>query len=192
MFCITCDERGNPMHELHKAIGVAIAEDRLEGCTVIKDQACGGKQSIPLFCCDEKSRKTEYCDVDLLIVKDNKVRVIVEIEESNVTPIQICGKLLASALSSHFIHEKWSTPVEMGDSVLFIQVLGTSRLKLDKTSKMGQWTRIEKSIRSVLPIMGSRICCYRMFQGDTKEFAPGSEKIKALGACIQSFLAYQP
>jgi len=180
------------MHELHKAVGIGIAEADLLGCTVVRDRACGGNQNIPLFSCDEKSRKTEYCDVDLLIVKGNKVRVIVEIEEANITPIQICGKLLASALSSYFIHEEWSTPVEMGDSVLFIQVLGTSRLKLDKTSKMEQCARIEKSIRGVLPIIRSKISCYRMFQGDTKEFAPGSERIKALVACIQSFLAYQP
>ena len=176
------------MHELHKAIGAAIADAKLPGCVVIKDPACGGDQSIPLFCCPEKSSKTEYCDVDLLIVKDNKVRVIVEIEEANITPIQICGKLLASALSSHFIHEKWGAPVEMGDSVLFIQVLDTSKLNLDKTSKTEQWSRVEKSIRGVLPIMGSSICCYRMFQGDTKDFALGSEKTEGLIACIRSFL----
>jgi len=180
------------MHELHKAVGIGIAEADLPGCTVIRDRACGGNQNIPLFCCHEKSRKTEYCDVDLLIVKNNKVRVIVEIEEANITPIQICGKLLASALSSHFVHEKWGSPVEMGDSVLFIQVLDTSKLKLDRTSKMEQWTRIEKSIWGFLPIMGSGICCYRMFQGDTKGFAPNGEKGKALLVCIQTFLAHEP
>jgi len=123
---------------LRKAVGVAIADAKLPSCVVIRDPACGGDQNIPLFCCREKSSKTEYCDVDLLIMKDNNVRVIVEIEEANVTPIYICGKLLASALSSHFIHEKWGAPVEMGDSVLFIQVLDTSKLRLDKSSKMKQ------------------------------------------------------
>ncbi len=175
------------MHELHKAVGVAIAKADLPGCTVVRDPACGGDQNIPLFCCREKSGKTQYCDVDLLILKDNKVRVIVEIEEANVTPIQICGKFLASALSSHFIHDRWDTPVEMADLVLFIQVLDTSKLKLDKTSKMMQWTRLEQSIRSILPVKDSRICCYRLFQGVAKEFAPGNEKTKALLTCIQRF-----
>lgn len=61
---------------------------------------------MPLFCYAEESSETEYCDIDLLVVKDDKIRVILEVEESNVTPIQICGKLFASALSSHFIHER--------------------------------------------------------------------------------------
>jgi len=189
MFSKSYEERDTPVHELHKAVGVAIAEAELPGCVVIRDPACGGDQSIPLFRCREKSSKTEYCDVDLLIMKDKKVRVIVEIEEANITPIQICGKLLASALSSHFIHEKWGAPVEMGDSVLFIQVLDTSKLRLDKSSKMEQWTRLEQSIRSVLPLRDSGICCYRMFQGDAKEFGPDNEKTRTLLTCIQSFLA---
>jgi len=189
MFCGAYEKGSRHTHELHEVIGVAIAETDLPRCTVVRDLACGGDQNIPLFCCREKSSKTEYCDVDLLILKDNKVRVIVEIEEANVTPIQICGKLLASALSSHFIHDKWGAPVEMGDSVLFIQILDTSKLKLSQTSKMEQWTRLEQSIRGVLPVEGSRICCYRMFQGDTKEFALNSEKRKALLTSIQTFLA---
>ena len=189
MFSRPYEERDRPMHELHKAVGGAIADAKLQGCVVIRDPACGGDQNIPLFCCREKSRWTEYCDVDLLIVKGNKVRVIVEIEEANITPIQICGKLLASALSSHFIHEKWGAPIEIGDSVLFIQVLDTSKLRLDKSSKMEQWNKLEQSIRRVLPLRDGRISCYRMFQGDAKEFGSSSEKTKALLTCIQSFLA---
>ena len=176
------------MHQLHEAIGVAIAGADLPECTVVRDPACGGDQRIPLFCCKDKSRKTEYCDVDLLVLKENKVRVIVEIEEANITPIQICGKFLASALATHFIHEKWGDPVEIGDPALFIQVLDTSRLKLDKTSKMEQWKRLERSIRVVLPIKEGGIRCYRMFQGGSKEFAPSSEKSKALLGSIQAFI----
>lgn len=176
------------MHELHSTIGKTIDEARVPECKVIRDRACGGDQNIPLFCCAEKSRETEYCDVDLLVVRDNKVRVIVEIEESDVTPIQICGKLFASALSSHFIHDKWGA-VEMSDSVFFIQVLDTSRLKLNETSKTEQWKRLEQSIRSVLPVKHSRICCYRMFQGNAKDFATNGEQGKALLSSIQAFLA---
>jgi len=96
------------------------------------------------------------------------------------------GIIFVSKVLKNGIRLKMCNPVHICD----VAPLGAKVTPRDKTSKMGQWTRIEKSIRSVLPIMGSRICCYRMFQGDTKEFAPGSETIKALVACIQSFLAY--
>jgi len=70
---------------------------------LLRDKACGGNQHIPLFCTSEKSRETEYCNVDMMILKNDKIKVIVEIEESNVKPTQICGKLLTSALSRFFI-----------------------------------------------------------------------------------------
>lgn len=85
-------------HPLHKAIGKIIDEKSLPGCKILKDPACGGKQKFPLFSSKRKSRETEYCDVDILILKSNKIRVIIEIEEANVKPTQICGKLLTSAL----------------------------------------------------------------------------------------------
>lgn len=80
------------VHPLHKAIA-----DRLKSVfplhNLVKDEACGGKQRIPLFYDRDKSRATEYCNVDMLVLKENRVRAITEIEESNVTPTQICGKL---------------------------------------------------------------------------------------------------
>lgn len=89
-------------HGLHAVVGELISKAGLSG-DVLADSACGGSHRIPLFCLSESSTKTELCNVDMLIARSGKVKVIVEIEESNVTPIQICGKLLASALCSHFI-----------------------------------------------------------------------------------------
>ncbi len=67
------------------------------------------------------SRATEYCNVDLLLFKDDKIKAIVEIEESNVKPTQISGKLLTSALSKFYIHESnGDKPVGMAENVLFI------------------------------------------------------------------------
>jgi hypothetical protein len=104
---------------------------------LIRDKACGGNQWIPLFLSDAKSRKTELCNVDLLVLKDNKIRLIVEIEESNVKPTQVCGKFLCSALSRYYIHEaEGNIPVEMGANVAFIQVVDTCDLKIDRTSKL--------------------------------------------------------
>jgi len=183
------------MHELHKAIGDIFesqcAKAALKTCKVVKDPACGGEQNIPLFCSPKKSADVEYCDVDLLVQKGNKVKVIIEIEESNVTPIQLFGKLLASALSRCYVHDG-AAPVMMDDSILFVQIVDTSKLKKERSSKVTQWINIERSIRRVLPIRSSGICCYRLLYGDAKEFTPDSEKGKTLLTCIQTFLHRDP
>lgn len=177
-------------HPLHVAVGTLVADADLSECAVVRDLACGGNQSIPLFCDRKKSNSTEYCDVDIIILKEKTARVIIEIEEANVTPVQVCGKFLASALSSYFIHQKWGS-LEMGDPVLFIQILDASKLKPDRTSKMVQWNRVEQSIRDIIPIKGSRIHDYRLFQGTIEDFTANSEKSKAVVGKIQSFLAGQ-
>jgi len=91
-------------HELHKAIGDIFTDDLLPGYEILKDPACGGEQNISLFCSEEKSNQTKYCDVDLLIVKSNKIKVIIELEQANIKPTQICGKFLTSVLSNYYIH----------------------------------------------------------------------------------------
>lgn len=158
-------------HPLHKVIGDMIQESDFPNCTVIKDPACGGNQNIPLFCSLVKSNQTEYCNVDLLILKDNEIRVIVEIEEANITPTKIFGKFLTSALSSYYIHRTQNdVPIEMGDSVSFIQILDTSELKEDKTAKLNQWEYIENSIRDIVPVKNSKINNYKIFFGKISGF----------------------
>ncbi|MDP2841810.1 MAG: hypothetical protein Q8O17_06030, partial [Candidatus Methanoperedens sp.] len=133
--------KNNP---LHKKIGNIIQVDKYPNCRVVKSSECGGTQYIPLFCSTLKGNDTEYCNVDLLILKNNKIKVIVEIEESNTTPTQICGKVLVSSLSSNHIH-KYVTDetISMDDSVLFIQILDTSKIKNRRaSSKFEQWKNL--------------------------------------------------
>ena len=78
------------VHPLHFAIAEQIERNLHSNCLLIKDTACGGFQHIPLFNSRRKSRKTQYGKVDLLILKDEKIKVIVEIEEPNKKPTQIC------------------------------------------------------------------------------------------------------
>jgi hypothetical protein len=99
-------------HLLHTQIGKLIEEalKDIKGLKIVKDPACCREgetalQQIPLFCKNLKNRKTRYCCVDLLILQDNKIRVIVEIEESDIKPTQVCGKFLTSALSTYYIHD---------------------------------------------------------------------------------------
>lgn len=159
-------------HSLHVAVGdLFMSILSSSDCRVIRDEASGGDQRIPLFLSERKSRKTEFCNVDLLVLKEGKIRIIVEIEESDVGPTRICGKFLTSALSRFYIHESESNiPIRMHDSVKFVQIANTSGLEEDVTSKFEQWKNLEKAINSVLPLGDSKIQEYRLFYGDTSFF----------------------
>lgn len=177
-------------HSLHKAIGDIFTADLLPGYEILKDPACAyDGQNIPLFCSEKKSNQTEYCNVDLLIVKSNKIRVIIEIEEANIKPNQICGKYLTSALSSCYIGKfNDNKPVSMDDTVLFIQILDTSNLEKG-THKIEQWRNIEESITQIIPVRDSKIRKYSIFYGEAKEFGVNGTKRKELIKCIQKLLS---
>ena len=176
-------------HPLHKSIGDIFNGDILRGYEILKDQACGGKQNVPLFCSDKNLSKNEYCNVDLLIVKSNKIKVIIEIEEANIKPTQICGKFLTSALSSCYIGKyNDNKPVSMDESVLFIQILDSSKLT-EGTHKPKQWTNIEESITQIIPVGDSKIRKYSLFYGEATEFGVNGKKRKKLIDCIQEFLS---
>lgn len=156
------------IHSLHKTIADEI-ERALPPHALIRDEACGGDQRIPLFYDTKKSRGTEYCNVDLLVLKENKIKAIIEIEESNVKPTQVCGKFLTSALARYYIHDnKRNEPVEMNDSVAFIQIVDTSKLKRN-SAKPRQWKALQRSIQSVLPVKNSKITMYRLITNDELE-----------------------
>lgn len=130
-----------------------VSEAGLSG-DVLADSACGGRHRLPLYC-NAKSLKTELCNVDMLILQSNSVRVILEIEESNVKPVQIFGKFLASALSTHYIYRN-TPPAPMAESVLFIQILDRSKLK-EGTKKIEQWENIEKLIQNMISFRNTKI-----------------------------------
>ena len=179
-------------HPLHKIVGEIVEEcidsNEFPNCKIIKDPACGGQQNIPLFCSEKKSNATEYCNVDLLILKDNRIRVIIEIEETDVKPTQICGKFLTSALSSYLIHKPVnSKPISMGESVLFIQILDALKVK-EKGHKIEQWKNIQKSIRNIIPVRDSKIGNYRLLFGDLSKFETNGEKREELINFIQEAL----
>ena len=184
------------LHPLHKVIGDTILEAELPGCMVLRDSACGGDQHLPLFCSEFKSNANQYCNADLLILgsdasdpEHEKVKVIVEIEEANVKPVQVFGKFFTCALSPYFIHErKHDAPIPMADSVLFVQILDTSKLKKDKTDKVNQWRNIERSIQGVIPIKGSRFDHYRLFCGESRDFAANGAASGPLVECVRAFL----
>jgi hypothetical protein len=106
--------------------------------------------------------------------------LIVEIEESDVKPTQICGKFLTSALARYYIHESSNNKlIGMGESVTFLQIVDTSGLK-DRTKKFEQWDALEKSINKILPLKGSKIRTYKLINTDNlSQLASFTEKVCA-------------
>ena len=160
-------ERALKKHSLHLKMGdlfEKVIKESNSWCKLIRDEACGGDQHIPLFVEPKKSRQTEYCNVDLIVLCNNKIRIIVEIEESNIKPTQVCGKFFTAALSKYFIHESTNDePIKMDEKVTFIQFLDISKLKRGKTSKIEQWKNIENSIKEIIPLKGSKMGAYKIF-----------------------------
>ncbi len=150
-------------HPLHLGIAEEIARQLPSYCELRRDSACGGKQQLPLFVGTEKNRTTRMCCVDLLILADNKVRGIIEIEESGFLPTKLCGKFLQAALATHFIHQshKKEGPIPYANKVLFIQVLDGSKCLKTGTRKDAQAELIEQEIRKLLPLRG--ITDYSLF-----------------------------
>jgi hypothetical protein len=158
-------------HPLHEKIGnlVYVSLQDYADLKIVKDPACRqgdgtDRQHIPLFRTDQKSRHTRYCCVDMLILQKGKIRGIIEIEEANIKPTQVCGKFLTSALSNFYIHEKDGGIVGMADSVFFLQVLDSKKLK-DGSVKRKQFISLEKAIQEIVPLKGSRINHYKLFTG---------------------------
>lgn len=151
-------------HPLHKIIGEEVKEaiggSRSE---VVLDLACGGGQYLPIFFQLPKSSSNKYCNVDCLVLLNNKIKIIIEIEEANMKPTQICGKFLTSALGKYFTHSNVGNyaMIGMDESVCFIQIIDASKLP-KATSKIDQFENIEKSINSILPLKGSNIRSYKI------------------------------
>lgn len=142
-------------HPLHYKIGKRLEKEFRKN--VILDSACANerRQRISIFIEKPKSFEVKICDVDILILKDEKIKIIIEIEESNIKPTQICGKFLTSALGKYFIHKKKDyNPIPYSESVLFMQILNNSKLKKDKTKKIEQGKKIEQEISRMISSKG--------------------------------------
>jgi len=152
----------------------------------LKDKACGGNLQIPLFLEKDRSRQTQICKVDLLVLGSDGAKVIVEIEESGFSPTKICGKFLTSALAKHFIHDSIPEPVELGDRVMFVQVLDQSKFPKIGTQKIEQSKRIEGIIQNIVLHGWSSIKKYNLFLVDGHK---DTVKLKAVAEAVSQFLA---
>jgi hypothetical protein len=169
-------------HPLHLEIGTFLQQLVLPAdCKLLLAPECGGSHNLPLFCSDEKSNDTEYCNLDALVVKDGKIRFLLEIEESGLTPARVCGKFLTSALSTHFIHDVLNGAASaMDGEVTFVQVMDAKNLR-SGTKKITQGQALQRSIQSILPVRQGSITVYRLF------FFRGLEEFQSNQAAQRDF-----
>jgi hypothetical protein len=128
------------IHKLHEIIGKAVQEKFPNEC--LRDTACGGSGRISFFW-QRKSNATRFWDADIALNRNRQIVAIVEVEESNVKPHQLCGKIMSALLTTHHIKGgKNAIEIPQSPQMKFIQVV-TDR---PKGSKKEQWTNLEHTI----------------------------------------------
>ncbi len=183
-------------HEFHRAIGDLIKQSNIEPknfpkatpLIILKDKACDkGGHTIPLYSSSASvGTPIVLCNVDMLIEVGGKARVIVEIEESNITPIHIFGKFLVTAVSDEY-GSKEIGPKQFAPPMLFIQIL--KAVDKPKSLKPSQWDRIANSIHSILlSPLHEKKWEYQLFQGSKAEFVGDGSKGKLLTSTIKEHL----
>jgi len=175
-------------HPLHVHIGKLLSNYPFlseNGYVVKRDSACGEKQNISMFISDKSKNSTHFADADLIITQDRKVRVIIEIEESNINPNHIMGKFLGNALSPFYISKNENTVFEQS-SCLFIQICDTKKLP-DNSNKQGQFDQISSGISSLLPLKKFKIIEYRLIYGTQNEF---TDETGSKGDLLKSTIKY--
>jgi hypothetical protein len=160
-------------HLLHQLVGEIVTEKfgKQPGVIVKRDFACCAKEEpqeqLPLFSTQRKSRVTQLCKVDMLIIAENEVKIIIEIEESGMIPTKICGKFLTSGLAQWYIPYK-GDPVRLADNLLFIQVLSSSKIP-ERSSIHNQWSSIESTLKGI-NMVGKRKMSYQLISGRPEDF----------------------
>lgn len=149
--------------------------------SLLDPACCDATHRLPLFCSDEKSRASEFCNVDALILKGGEVKVVVEIEEADIKPTHVCGKILTSAISKFYIYGDAKYPLSL--RMLFVQVVDTSKLK-PGSRKEKQFDNLKASIQGAFPLKNGRMIEYAFFALDKRNEA----KMQELLDLIDEFL----
>jgi len=183
-------------HRLHKRIYTIIkaALPVAKGYSLHADYSCSGSRRsgitrIPLFLGPGKSRISQLCYVDLIILQHRAIKVLVEIEESGRQPTKILGKFLTSAIATHFAHPSLSpAPIPKDKKVLFVQIISSDDLR-PNTSRRRQWQSIGEFIRAMVRKGNVKgIFDYRLLVGKPSEFRTNSLLTHGLTSTISDFL----
>lgn len=169
-----------PDHPFHRTIGKLVKSfDLAQHKEIWLDPACdeASKQFVTLFHGTGPDR-VRFCLVDILIIVRGKV-VIIEIEESNVKPLNLFGKFFAS---THATHHGNTEIAKL--PLLFIQVL----LEPERTRKGGQWGRIEEILKGHAKEWKSRKVEYELVRGGSAGFEAGGKEGEPLIRMTEVFL----
>lgn len=186
----------HPLHEKIYSIVEPFDGKNNNTVHVYADHACSGKEGrVSLFLEPTKKRENHICDVDSLIVRGDKIKIILEIEESGRQPVRIFGKVLASAIATHFCPPEKPLPdgiskdrISKDKNVLFIQIISSSGLKKNSRRKE-QWKQIGKYLeRLVRDGHVKGIKGYKMLIGEDSDFEDNSEKAIELTTILKSLL----
>jgi hypothetical protein len=160
------------MHPLHQAIGDVLRSIERPGIQVLLDAACGGKgQQIRLFGDEPVGNSSCLAWVDAAIIINGEITVVLEIEESNVRPLYLCGKVFATALCNY--SSRGGHRVPMAPSMLFIQVIRSP--KSIKSAKLKQCEYLEKTINQIFRMLDHRVHSYSFHYGLPDSFQRGSD-----------------
>jgi hypothetical protein len=151
------DTARNIRHPLHRKVGNLMCQ-WCDPSRLVLDPACSAHgHNAPIFLVPEKSRAAEICNVDALLLCGDYVRLIIEVEETDIKPTNICGKFLTSALGMCYIHRTHGIRQYHLRDATFVQILSSAGLHGARSKKRRQAQLIAKAItdlcnHGVLPI----------------------------------------
>lgn len=170
-------------HPLHERVGNILKKSFEK--KVLLDFACkenykkgDPEHKLPLFMKDKPKRENQYCNVDILIITDQnnkkQIKVILEIDESDIKPTQICGKFLTSAMSNYYLYkekrQKEHNVIPLSKSVLFIQILKNPYKAKQKGPKIIQGQNLMQSIKDIIPSQKLKITKYMLMWNTDPKF----------------------
>ena len=173
------------MYELHTAVGDFLRNSAFPGAEILLDQACGGPGQIRLYGDDVQGEARCMTYADAAILFAGEVKVIIEMDYSNVRPNAICGKLLSTAISAYY--KSGPQRVPFSDSMLFVQVIQHATGD-SQTHKVQQCRYLESEINRLLKAARSRIACYSIHYGKPEDFTADGSHGESLRTELSSFL----
>ncbi len=171
-------------HPLHKRIG-EIFQEKIDGglkLTPFYDQACQNdptsqKYNIPLFMVREDvSNSSEITNVDILCLRHGKVILICEIEESDIKPNHVLGKLLSVIVAKFVKLPGYKNHRRLNDPFTFIHILSTDKtnnrlINPGNSQKTEQFENLEKAIHRLRKSL--KLKNYHILIGANSDFDDG-------------------
>ena len=180
-------------HPLHLVIGDILG--RLDIGDVLLSPECEyrGTRHVQLFCDKPFTSGCRLCKADAIIILNGEVKVIIEIEESQIAPVHLCGKAVATALCSHAKVQSRLFP--FGNAVLFVQIINSDKFQKEgskrQSSKLPQCDNLQKRLPHVLSQLGKRVE-YSIHYGNVTKFQEHQDEDELLGEITQFLSSPEP